>query len=1723
MNPKKLTVSLAVLTLALASSAQAQTVATWIKTPDGDFFLGSNWDTGTVPDVSTIASIKNGGKAIIGVASGDRKLAGLRLGETQGSTESGHVVMNGGFLDLSGNQGDPKAVIGFSTVLSTFDMDGGTIYFDGPNQFPGSYSDDGVNGLDWEVGEKGKGYFHMTGTAIFRGGDDLKIGANAAAEGAVLIEGSAWLSVGSGISVSEGGPNPIPQLFTIAGNAKVDSGNSMGAGNPEGSTDEGYLTMAAGADSTGRLVVQDNAILQFRRLSARQGNSYITVKDKAQVHIFDLMQGDGSTPEKRPTETGPNSTFVSQSPGYGELVLQDDAQMTVNSDPVSGPTKGLAISGPRDAGNAAGTASMTVKDRASFSVVQDLAIGTGAADTSIGTLEVVGPDTKVQIGNNLSLAVDLDGIATPGKATFASTITGSKHSTVNVANIARIANGHLKVKLNGYKPTGGESYTLIKAGSFDGQFLSTDTSEAALVAGLNWEVQYNTDSVVLKVTGTPVGPKTITVTTTSDVPVAGQKTLAQALTEAGDGDTINFNIPGAGPHYLKTPAGGYPLLKVSNLTIDGYSQPGSSPNTNPILAANNAKIKIVLDSRNGNSTLLDFAGDTPNDSTGYGDTEAAILGFYQGKGNVVRGLCLLAVPLTGANQDISLYGVSFAKGANGHVNGCWIGVDLDGKTKPFIAPADGVTGFRYRGRDEANVVTNVVLVSGVTVGVAKGSKNPRSEFNVIAGVPGIPVILEGENHRFSGNFFGVLPDGKTDFNVAQIEELKGFFEGYIEIGRAGNNTIIGVDDDGVNDADERNVFGGMLPESLGGYNHTIEFYGQTPGTNIVVAGNLFGVGVDGTRFVNAVSPLNAPGGSAVYQFGSDLDGVSDDLEGNRVYNYWPAATLAQVVDAGAIQPFFSELGETTIVSLRGNELVNNYTPPVNPLKNDGAFLTNYYTRFVKEPGAGLVPTLSPSTTVRRIVGTLPVPSASYPVAMVDVYTADAEGLATGKTVDAALYPNGWIQGAKYLASFVDNGIGDKDPAVGSFDITFGSDLCAEGTLLTITANYSASPAGTRGAITGTTLFSLPVAAKASGDALKTALIKPTEALPVTLPDGSVTFGSAGSLTIAGPGLVAWPAASNADQPGDVQEFAYEEITGDFDISAKVTSVTSGPVTDPVDAWASGGLQARESLRALSPSFLVNVGNPKGVNEVRAIGRAIASQNYTTFGRTYPGVDKTLPSQWVRLRRVGNWFAAYVGTDGSSWALIGQRWQEWPQTLLVGAYAFSASYNAQDQTGGQNLATVAFSNYGKTVQNDNTAPTVVSAATMGKKVVGVKFSEPVASAGALVASNYTLSQGTVTAVSGGIGGDSVYLSVSGLTADTFDVTVNNVTDTAGNKIAAGSKVTGRSSAWKSTDIGLIQSGNPDVRTAGDDPYRIGQAVAVASSSTETEIEIIGGGSNAWNPGDYIHYVSGVPLVGDFEVTVEVSRNDRPANTAAWANSGLMLRESEYLPGQQYTQDGTKVAMVANTTYIEGSAPNRAGIPLWREEPSAGYGNGNPGFAWTTPIGGIKGYYLGQRAIDAAGTPDPESSPLSSRWLRIKRAGNDFTFFVSYDGREWALLDGPKTLPLSNQLIFGFSTMSDTGSGAPPNNAYGGNGFLGTDLEGQQNPSNYSVQRIRIGTNVVPRGGGVTPTVSIQGSTVTFTGKLQEATSLNGPFTDVSGATSPYQVPVGSQIKFYRASN
>src|SRR5438445_13220136 len=83
----------------------------------------------------------------------------------------------------------------------------------------------------------------------------------------------------------------------------------------------------------------------------------------------------------------------------------------------------------------------------------------------------------------------------------------------------------------------------------------------------------------------------VTVNTTNNVnplPLI-ETSLLQALTNLHDGDTIQFNIPGPGPHYLKTPTNGYPYITNNNTTLDGHRQPGPAPNPHPLLQPNNAR------------------------------------------------------------------------------------------------------------------------------------------------------------------------------------------------------------------------------------------------------------------------------------------------------------------------------------------------------------------------------------------------------------------------------------------------------------------------------------------------------------------------------------------------------------------------------------------------------------------------------------------------------------------------------------------------------------------------------------------------------------------------------------------------------------------------------------------------------------------------------------------------------------------------------------------------------------------------------------------------------------------------------------------------------------------------------------------------------------------------------------------------------------------------------
>ncbi|HEY6204752.1 MAG TPA: hypothetical protein VIW21_01155, partial [Chthoniobacterales bacterium] len=86
-------------------------------------------------------------------------------------------------------------------------------------------------------------------------------------------------------------------------------------------------------------------------------------------------------------------------------------------------------------------------------------------------------------------------------------------------------------------------------------------------------------------------PMTFTVTNTND---SGTGSLRQAILDAnsGGGGTIAFNIPGTGVHTI-SPLSALPTI-TQPVTIDGYTQPGSSANTNPTTMGLNTVLKIEL-------------------------------------------------------------------------------------------------------------------------------------------------------------------------------------------------------------------------------------------------------------------------------------------------------------------------------------------------------------------------------------------------------------------------------------------------------------------------------------------------------------------------------------------------------------------------------------------------------------------------------------------------------------------------------------------------------------------------------------------------------------------------------------------------------------------------------------------------------------------------------------------------------------------------------------------------------------------------------------------------------------------------------------------------------------------------------------------------------------------------------------------------------------------------
>ncbi len=161
---------------------------------------------------------------------------------------------------------------------------------------------------------------------------------------------------------------------------------------------------------------------------------------------------------------------------------------------------------------------------------------------------------------------------------------------------------------------------------------------------------------------------TYTVTTTAD---SGAGSLRQAILDANanpGADTIAFGIVGSGVHTI-APASPLPQI-TGPVTIDGYTQPGSSANTNPASQGLNTVLRIEIDGTNAGAAPCLFAA----------ADDVTIRGL------VVNRCTDKAVATTGAHSDFVL-------------EGCFIGTNAAGTQA--LAPYGG--GVNPRSQTNARV------------------------------------------------------------------------------------------------------------------------------------------------------------------------------------------------------------------------------------------------------------------------------------------------------------------------------------------------------------------------------------------------------------------------------------------------------------------------------------------------------------------------------------------------------------------------------------------------------------------------------------------------------------------------------------------------------------------------------------------------------------------------------------------------------------------------------------------------------------------------------------------------------------------------------------------------------------------------------------------------------------------------------------------------------------
>jgi len=142
---------------------------------------------------------------------------------------------------------------------------------------------------------------------------------------------------------------------------------------------------------------------------------------------------------------------------------------------------------------------------------------------------------------------------------------------------------------------------------------------------------------------------------------------------------------------------------------------------------------------------------------------------------------------------------------------------------------------------------------------------------------------------------------------------------------------------------------------------------------------------------------------------------------------------------------------------------------------------------------------------------------------------------------------------------------------------------------------------------------------------------------------------AGTFTISGAGTDIWGTA-------DEFRFAYKQLSGDGEITARVTDVGTGS-----NAWAKAGVMIRETLDPSSTHAMAVI--------TAGSGGGAAFQWRPNTGDSSSSVHDVSPTvsppHWVRIVRQGDTFTGYVSPDGVTWTEQGSTTISMAQNVYIG--------------------------------------------------------------------------------------------------------------------------------------------------------------------------------------------------------------------------------------------------------------------------------------------------------------------------------------------------------------------------------------------------------------------------------------------------------------------------